>query len=301
MKVEIKSQIIEVLNRSVCTGWDRGFLESIMDQLERGRTLSDKQLQTTAKVIARNDQHAQKLHDEWHDLYLSEHKADAKVLANYYSNTGYFTALVEDILNDIVPDMRAYLKMSGNKYAQGVLRTHRQEPKYPAGTLVIGRANCLSSSVGMEEPSKISWDAHRAATKALKSKGGIILAVVDKIRSHAKGAKMYKILPIGCTIPVIVEERYIKIKRKQIKQTTYGMMDIPPRYIIGNLVRGNYDYMDYYYWYEDPENYINSTHTGVVVEVEYEMEYFQDYVYTVLCLDGVKRFFVESELIKIQP
>ncbi len=76
-------------------------------------------------------------------------------------------------------------------------------------------------------------------------------------------------------------------------------MDIPPRYIIGNLVRGNYDYMDYYYWYEDPENYIHSTHTGVVVEVEYEMEYFQDYVYTVLCLDGVKRFFVESELIKL--
>jgi len=36
-----------------------------------------------------------------------------------------------------------------------------------------------------------------------------------------------------------------------------------------------------------------------VVEIEYEIEYFQDYVYTILCLDGVKRFFIESELIKL--
>ena len=38
---------------------------------------------------------------------------------------------------------------------------------------------------------------------------------------------------------------------------------------------------------------------GVVVEIDYEVEYFQDYVYTILCLDGVKRFFIESELIKL--
>tara|TARA_B100000989_G_C19521474_1_gene464402 strand:- start:663 stop:1295 length:633 start_codon:yes stop_codon:yes gene_type:complete len=210
----MKEEIEQTLSRTVCTGWDRGFLESILNQLERNRQLSDKQMATVRKVVDRNGEHAQQLHDEWHDLYLTDHKEDAKVLANYYSNTGYFTALVRDILEDIVPDMRAYLKMSGNKYAQGVLKTHRQEPKYPCGTLVIGRANCLSSNVRMEEPSKIYWEEHRLATKALRTKGGIILAVTDKIRSHAKGSKTYKILPIGCTIPVIVEERHIKIKRK---------------------------------------------------------------------------------------
>jgi|TARA_R110002012_G_scaffold116858_5_gene264643 hypothetical protein len=75
--------------------------------------------------------------------------------------------------------------------------------------------------------------------------------------------------------------------------------DIPPRYGIGNLVRGSYDYIEYYYWHEDREDYMLAQHTGVVVEIEYEIEYFQDYVYTILCLDGVKRFFIESELIKL--
>ena len=77
------------------------------------------------------------------------------------------------------------------------------------------------------------------------------------------------------------------------------IQDIPPMFVIGNLVRGNYDYMQYYYWYEDSDSYLHVTHTGVVVEIEYEMEYFQDYVYTVLCLDGIKRFFVENELVRL--
>ena len=48
-----------------------------------------------------------------------------------------------------------------------------------------------------------------------------------------------------------------------------------------------------------PDDYFTTTHTGVIIDIDYEMEYFQDYVYTVLCLDGTKRYFIESELIKL--
>ena len=52
------------------------------------------------------------------------------------------------------------------------------------------------------------------AAKAFLTKGGLVIRVLDVIRSAAKGAKIYKILPIGSTIPVIIEERFIKLKRK---------------------------------------------------------------------------------------
>ena len=38
----MESQIKEALSRSVCGGWDRGFLESILEQVGRGRKLSDE-------------------------------------------------------------------------------------------------------------------------------------------------------------------------------------------------------------------------------------------------------------------
>jgi hypothetical protein len=48
----MQDEIKEVLSRSVCGGWDRGFLESILEQLEKGRNLSEKQLDTVTKVPA---------------------------------------------------------------------------------------------------------------------------------------------------------------------------------------------------------------------------------------------------------
>ena len=208
----MKEEIEMALSRPVCTGWDRGFLESILGQLEKGRTLSEKQVTTATKVILRNGEEAQSLHDEWESVYIKEHKTDALVLAQYYNTTGYFSELTRDILKGLVPDMRAYTKMRNNKYAQRVLDTHHAEPKYPAGTLVAARANCYAKNIGISAPT--TWSSQDQAVKAFRAKGGLIIRVLDVIRSAAKGAKMYKILPIGSTIPVIIEERFIKLKRK---------------------------------------------------------------------------------------
>ena len=208
----MKEEIEMALNRPVCTGWDRGFLESVLGQLERGRTLSEKQIATTHKVILRNGEDAQALHNEWENVYIKEHKEDAVVLANYYQTTGYFSELTRDILKGQVPDMRAYNKMCGNKYAQKVLETHHSEPKYMPGTLVASRANCTRRDIGLADT--YTWHTQDTAAKSFLEKGGLVIKIEDAIRSAAKGAKIYKILPIGATIPVIIEERYIKLKRK---------------------------------------------------------------------------------------
>jgi hypothetical protein len=50
--------------------------------------------------------------------------------------------------------------------------------------------------------------------------------------------------------------------------------DIPARYNIGDLVKGYYDVMEYFYWYDEPDDYFISTHTGVVVEIDYEVRIF---------------------------
>lgn len=74
--------------------------------------------------------------------------------------------------------------------------------------------------------------------------------------------------------------------------------DFPPKFEVGDLVQGHYEFIEQYYWYEPPD-YDGFTHTGVVVEISYEPEYFTDYIYTILCLDGTKRFFTETELTRM--
>ena len=70
-----------------------------------------------------------------------------------------------------------------------------------------------------------------------------------------------------------------------------------PKFKHGDLVEGHYVFLEEFYWWEDLEG--SFFHIGVVIATEYDSYFFDDYLYTVLCLDQVKRFFVESEMIKI--
>jgi hypothetical protein len=212
----MQDEIKQVLSRSVCGGWDRGFLESVLEQLEKGRSLSEKQNATVTKVLLRNDEYAQAVHDEWESVYLEKHQTEAMWLATYYNHTGYFKDLARDILAGVVPDLRAYTKMSTNKYAQKVLAIHKAEPKYATGSLVSPRASFQSSHAyfGREDTTKFSWPTANNVVNKFKTRGGFIMEVTDIVRSAAKGAKTYKILPIGATNPIFVEERHIKINKR---------------------------------------------------------------------------------------
>ena len=212
----METQIKEALSRSVCGGWDRGYLESILEQLNKGRKLSAKQFEVAKQVLARNSEDSQIWHDQWEHIYREKHAVEARWLAQYYTHTGYFKGMAREILAGSVPEYRSYTKMSENKYAQKVLEIHREEPKYAAGTLVTARAKFQSSHAyfGREDTTRLSWPTVNGVVDKFKTRGGFIMEVTDIVRSAAKGAKTYKILPIGATNPIFVEERYIKINKR---------------------------------------------------------------------------------------
>ena len=204
-------QIKECLSRPVCTGWDRGFLESILTQLERGRTLSEKQNSTVQKVISRNDAEAQLAHEQWETIYENEHKDEAMVLAHYYTHTAYFRNIAADISQGIIPERRSFLKMKSNKFAQKVLQEYNSEAKFKNGDLVTARAGMSRSSMNFGDHS-VDFVTADAIMLMFMKRGGFVVERTNKIISSAKGAKMYKILPIGGTIPFFIEERRLKSK-----------------------------------------------------------------------------------------
>tara|TARA_B100000085_G_scaffold213927_1_gene198095 strand:+ start:9266 stop:9904 length:639 start_codon:yes stop_codon:yes gene_type:complete len=210
----MQPEIKKVLSRSVCTGWDRGFLESILSQLDNGRELSRKQKDMASKVLARNGEEAQKLHEEWDVVYKEDHQQDGLLLAHYYKNTGYFRELTADILAGKTPDMRAYVKMSGNKYAEKVLEQARAEPKYAVGDYILRRSS-FDAYKHAKFDNDMTWAQQNSVVTSFAKKGGFIVAVEKEIYSAANGAKRYKVLPVGEAIMFTVEERFIKIAKKR--------------------------------------------------------------------------------------
>lgn len=70
-----------------------------------------------------------------------------------------------------------------------------------------------------------------------------------------------------------------------------------PYFKVGDFVRCSYDRFPYIYdWYEE-DDLEYEVYYGVVVYVDSaHHEYIDDFIYEVLCLDGTKRYFIQSEL-----
>lgn len=208
----IREQIVAALSRTVCGGWDRGFLESILDQVEKDRELSVKQKATLLKVLERNDEVNQAVHDNWSTEYIERYKNEAIVLANYHSMQPYYKAMASDILNDHIPERKKFLRMYNNKYSKKVLTEHSKVAKYLVGDFVSPRSAFVGYKHAQINPS-IAWVSARKSVERFEKMGGFIIEIKKEILTHAKGAKRYRILPIGETIPLIVEERFIKLNR----------------------------------------------------------------------------------------
>ena len=204
-----QDKIEHALSRSVCGGWDRGFLESILEQIAKGRDLSAKQKQTLGNVLARNDEAAQKVHDDWGSTYKKEYSAEASVLAQYHLRQPYYQPMAKDILGGRIPQRKKFLRMYHNKYSQKVLSQHKADPKYAVGDYLVTRTS-FDSYKSVEFEGDMVWANQNRIIQAFRKRGGFVLRIEAEIVSAAKGAKRYKLLPVGETTPIIVEERYLK-------------------------------------------------------------------------------------------
>lgn len=195
-------KLIFTLSEKKLAGWDGGFVESVQDYFEKYNKLSEKQISILLKIKEKFSPENEIARELWTVEYKEKHIKNAKVLADYYTDTGYFVNLSRDILHDVnfVPSKKQWKTISENKYAKKVLVTYNQVPMFEIGGLV-----CLRSTRVMKRMMK---------RKNLVSNAAIVLEYLPEIFSHAKGAKRLRLLPIGSTDPIILEERQLKSFRK---------------------------------------------------------------------------------------
>lgn len=191
-----------VCERTEESSWARGFVNSLQGQIMGGRELSHKQLDMLGKIESEHNDEAMTARQ----TFIADYKTNKDgmrdnmiVCANYYRPSGYFRLLSEKVVedNDFIPTLSEFNKMTKNKYAIKVLAEHKAEPKYAVGSYVLPRAG------------------NYAVKHACGGKPCIVVAVnASPIVTAAKGAKIYKLLPIGKAETLYAEERAIMKARK---------------------------------------------------------------------------------------
>ena len=186
------------------TSWDYGFLESITSQLAKGYILSPKQERFFQQIQGRWSDEAIKTRASWTQDWDDEKEEKFLIALRYYNRTGYYSGLVgkylvyegDNVVRKGVPSMKEYNKIVENKYAAAVIRNLKEEPKFAAGEGAVFRANA-------------EWGLRGKTCVVLKYGG------VEKVRSHAKGARPVQVLIIGHPKPVWTEERRLKKAKKR--------------------------------------------------------------------------------------
>jgi len=199
---EILSRIQATRVRGILSDWEKDFLDSIIEQIEKKGRLSPKQVQVFERVEKSTSPEAQAKAANWRDSFDEEKSKKTKAAASYYANGGvYYRNLCERILSepDFVPSEKQYRKMVENKYMAKVFAAMTNVPMYPVGSVVQLRATCTDYYV----------------RQALANeKPAVVISTDEPVISAAKGAKRYKLLPIGSASIVVAEERWIKKAKK---------------------------------------------------------------------------------------
>jgi hypothetical protein len=144
-------------------------------------------------------------YESWIDGWNEEKREILMVCAKYYiENPPYFSELCHRIISDksFVPTEEQYRRITENRYAEKVLQSYYSDPAFAAGQLVCRRKSitiegCPSTQLPMT----------------------VIEVNVEPIVSAAKGGKRYRLLPLGKTRSIVMEERHLK-KFHKIKKTT---------------------------------------------------------------------------------
>ena len=185
---------------SSLTDWERNFMGSLLDSAKKYGRLTAKQHDVFQRIEKKTDPEVQAARKTWNEAW-DESKREATVFAaNYYkANPPYFGEVAERILNDssFIPSEKLYSKMVLNKYVQRAMANAETGPLYEIGSMVTVRS---SASV-------------RGPVAGHRGKNAIVLEVQSAATSATKGARIYKVLPVGAALPVETEERYLKKKR----------------------------------------------------------------------------------------
>ena len=202
MQQRINNTLGRIMIGGDVSSWDYGFMESIQEQVQNGRTLSPNQ-----------DRHLQQIEGRWSDEALASRADFTKgwdddkeqkftIALRYYLKTGYYSNIVYKYLDELgertgTPTEKEYNKLVLNKYAAAVINNALSESKFPVGTTAIFRA---SAGYGKNNMPVVVLQ---------NSSDG------SQVKSHAKGAKPIQVLMVGSAEPIWTEERYLKRAKKR--------------------------------------------------------------------------------------
>ena len=199
LEARIKKILDENLNDTT-----RTFVESIYEYFQSAHKLTERQLEAFQKIESRWSPQEKRKFNEWAQEYINTYKSDAGIIASYYMKAGYFVSLASKIQEDdsFVPSRKDFMRMYNNKYAQKVLTATTSEPKFATGDMVQ-----LRSTVGN------NWqDKH---LKKLKLRKCFVLENDLPVVNAVGGAKRYKVLPMGTSEPLEIDERFLMKPNKR--------------------------------------------------------------------------------------
>lgn len=184
------------------------FVESVAHYYKMKGGLTEGQLGYFEKIESRFSPQEKVKLKEWAKEYKKDYFTAAKIVANYYLNTGYYTVTATSILNDelFIPTKKQTHRMIGNKYAQLVLENHYKEPKFEKGQLVQVRTQAGSHTK----------DPH------LRRMGNRLCFVLENtlpIVNAVKGGKRYNLLPMGESNAIVADERNLIKPNKKGKNS----------------------------------------------------------------------------------
>jgi len=197
MSDQIK-RIQALLARTDLSTSSRSFGTSLEESCKKWGKLTDKQWGAFQRMEARFSPEVMASQKAWKDDWNEEKARKLKVAAEYYLlNPPYFGDAAKSIMEEetYVPSEKLYRKMVENKYVQKVLTTMAADALYPAGSLVMVRKTARSHAY------------------AFRDRIAMVVSTDGPIRSAAKGAKTYTVLPFGESRTIQIQERWLKRHR----------------------------------------------------------------------------------------
>lgn len=173
----------------------RAFLRSLQKDYDENGGLTKAQYDAMEDIELSVGSSAQEKYKEWIRNFGEDKRKILNICAEYYKDSNYYYQLANKIDTDknYIPPESAYRAMCENKYAKRIVHATLSEPLYEIGQVIEVRKNA------------------RTGYGIAPGIQGIVLQIAHApVKSPARGAKRYMILPFGEEKPIDIEERFLK-------------------------------------------------------------------------------------------
>jgi hypothetical protein len=177
-----QTEIKKLAGHKLLNDWEKGFIESVLGQLEKGFKLSYNQERIIKRCSDKTSEDEVKKVEDWESSFDTEKRRIFDICVRYYKQAGYFSHVVDKVAknSDYIPNEKTFVKMCENKYAKKVLALCDSEPVWPVGGIATLRKTLKHSDLRHHgEQSSMSLNARK-----LKDKPVMILGISDELDTH---------------------------------------------------------------------------------------------------------------------